>query len=193
MALHIDDVRPSRIPKVSKADFYAACKPGMPIFCQGRYPISLGIEHFTGSPFSHVATLFYIDALNRWAVIEATKDHGVHVGHLDYYTDQYQGDLVLAATPVLNNADYTALLQAQFDLVDDAYDTGQEISMVAHKLFHLPVRVGRKEFFCSGLYEQGRRSTSAPLIYSGPGMATPEQVWCDPSIVPVCALVKPQM
>lgn len=192
MAQHIDSVKGSSIPKVDKAAFYAACKPGMPIFCQGEYPISLGIERFTASPFSHVATLFYLHAVDRWAVIEATKEHGVHVGHLDYYIDQYKGDLVLAATPALSDADYTALLQAQFDLVDDAYDTGQEISMVANKLFHLPIRVGRKEFFCSGLYEEGRRSTSVPLAYSGPGMANPEQVWRDPSIVPVCALVKPR-
>ena len=99
MALHIDNINGSGIPMVDKAAFYAACKPGMPIFCQGHYPISLGIEKFTGSPFSHIATLFYLHAVDRWAVIEATKDHGVHVGHLDYYTDQYEGDLVLAATP----------------------------------------------------------------------------------------------
>ncbi|HEV2275624.1 MAG TPA: hypothetical protein VGR96_15740 [Acidobacteriaceae bacterium] len=190
MAAHIDTIRNSGIPERSKAEFYAACRPGMPLFCQGRYPISLGIEKFTGSPFSHIATLFYVDAVKRWAVLEATKEHGVHVGHLDYYIEQYKGDLVLASTPALNDADYSALLQAQFDLVDDAYDTGQEISMIGHKLLHLPIRVDRKEFFCSGLYEQGRKSTSVPLEYKGPGMATPEQVWRDPSIVPVCALVK---
>ena len=191
MAQHIDSVRGSGIPKVSKAEFYGACKPGMPIFCQGRYPISLGIERFTGSPFSHVATLFYLDAIGEWSVLEATKEHGVHIGHLSYYTDKYEGDLVLAATPVLKDPDYTALLRTQFSLVDDAYDTGQELSMVAHKLISaIPVHVDRKEFFCSGLYEQGRKSTAVPLAYRGPGMANPEQVWRDPSIVPVCAFVK---
>jgi hypothetical protein len=191
MAAHIESVASSNIPKVTKTAFYAACKPGMPIFCQGKYPISLGIEKFTGSPFSHVATLFYLDAVHRWAVLEATKDHGVHIGHLDYYTDTYDGDLVLCSTPSLQSADYGSLLTAQFDLVDDAYDTGQEVSMVAHKLISaVPVKVSRKEYFCSGLYEQGRRSTHLPLTYSGPGMANPEQVWCDPSIVPVCALIK---
>ena len=191
MADHIDSIADSSIPKVTKTEFYKACKPGMPIFCQGQYPISLGIERFTHSPFSHIATLFYLSEVDRWALLEATKDHGVHVGHLDYYTDRYNGDLVLCATPALQSADFFKLLQAQFHLVDDPYDTRQEVSMVAHRLISaIPVQASHKEFFCSGLYEQGRRSTRVPLIYNGPGMASPEQVWCDPSIEPVCALIK---
>ena len=192
MAQHIDSVAVSSIPKVSKTEFLAACRPGMPIFCQGHYGISKGIEAFTESPFSHVATLICLESIGRWGVLEATKDHGVHVGHLDYYLGQYDGDLVLASTPVLQSEDYLKLLQIQFDLVDDAYDVGQEVSLVAHKLCSLyPIRVNRNEYFCSGLYQQGRKGTSLPLKVPGPGMATPEEVWCDPSIVPICSLVKP--
>jgi hypothetical protein len=191
VAQPINSIAISSIPKVSKDKFFQACQPGMPIFCQGRYGISVGIEKFTDSPFSHVATLIYFAEIQRWGVIEATKDHGVHIGHLDYYLDTYNGDLVLASTPALSAADYTKLMQTQFDLVDDAYDIGQEASMVAHKLCSaFPVHIDKNEYFCSGLYQQGRKATSLPLKFSGPGMATPEEVWTDPSIVPVCALVK---
>lgn len=191
MAQHIQAVKTSRIPQASKEEFYACAKSGMPIFCQGKYAISHAIEDFTGSPFSHVGTLIYFREIDRWGVIEATKDHGVHIGHLSYYTDVYEGDIVLATTPALPFSDYDKLLAAQFDLLDDGYDTGQELSMVAHKLLRAyPICMGKHEFFCSGLYEQGRKATSLPLEYAGPGMANPEQVWTDPSIVPVCALVK---
>jgi hypothetical protein len=191
MAKHIDDIRTSGIPRVSRQEFYARAQSGMPIFCQGRYAVSHAIEGFTGSPFSHVGTLIYVKEIDRWGVLEATERHGVHVGHFSYYTDAYDGDLVLAATPQLGPSDYDGLLAAQFDLLDDGYDAGQELSMVAHKLVRaFPISVGKREYFCSGLYEQGRRATRLPLEYGGPGMASPEQVWTDPSIVPVCALVK---
>jgi hypothetical protein len=191
MAQHIQDVKTSGIPQATKETFYARAKSGMPIFCQGRYAISRAIEDFTNSPFSHVGTLIYIKEVNRWGVIEATKEHGVHIGHLSYYTDVYDGDIVLATTPALLVSDYEKLLAAQFDLLDDRYDIGQELSMVAHKLLGAyPISVGKREFFCSGLYEQGRKATSLPLEYGGPGMASPEQVWTDTSLFPVCALVK---
>jgi hypothetical protein len=191
VAQHIASVASSSIPKVSKTQFLAKCLPGMAIFCEGEYEISKAIEGFTDSPFSHVATVINLPVIQRWGVLEATKDHGVHIGHLDYYLDSYRGDLVLVNVPGFLRGDTTKLLQTQFDLIDDAYDIGLEVSMVAHKLCELyPLKQDKNEYFCSGLYEQGRKATSVPLKFAGPGMASPEQVWCDPSIVPVCALVK---
>jgi hypothetical protein len=190
MAEHIDSIRSSAMPRVNKAEFYAQCRPGRVLFCEGNYEISRDIEAFTRSPFSHVATLLSFP-FGRWGVLEATMHHGVHIGLLDYYVEKYNGDLAIAETPLLDGADVSALLETQFELIDDRYDVGQELSMVAHKLLRVyPIHVDRNEYFCSGLYEQGRKATRAPLLWKGPGMASPEQVWTDPSIVPVCALVK---
>jgi hypothetical protein len=163
----------------------------MAILCSGQYDISKDIEKFTGSPWSHIATLIWIADLQEWGVLESTAAHGVHVGHLDHYLDTYNGDIVLVDCPDLTAADFLIMLQTQFDLLDEGYDKEQEASMVAHKLVKLfPVVEGKDKLFCSGLYEVGRAKTSKPLLWKGPGMASPEQVWTDPSIVPVCALVK---
>jgi hypothetical protein len=191
MAIHIESVAASSTPKFTKDQLLKCLMPGMVIFCEGEYDISKGIEAFTNSPFSHVATVLEVPSIQRLGVLEATKDHGVHIGKLDYYLDGYKGNIVLADAPALQFADITKLLQAQFDLIDDGYDIGQEVSMVAHRLISaFPVHVDKGEYFCSGLYQQGRKATSLPLKFSGPGMATPEDVWTDPSIVPICALVK---
>lgn len=191
MAQHIDSVASSSIACVTKDEFLARCLNGMAILCSGQYDISKGIEKFTGSPWSHVATLIWIEPAQAWGVLEATKGHGVHIGHLDHYLDTYNGDIVLTDVPELTIADKLTMLETQFALIDDGYDTEQEVSMVAHKLIKLfPVIEGKNELFCSGLYEVGRAKTSKPLLWRGPGMASPEQVWTDPSIVPVCALVK---
>lgn len=192
MAQHIDSVATSSIPRATRDEFLAKCRTGMVIFCQGKYKISEGIEWFTHSPWSHVGTLIWIEALQEWGVLEATADHGVHIGHLDHYLDEYDGDIVLADAPELTESDIRIMLKKQFGLVGEGYDLRQEASMVAHKLIaEFPIVEGKHELFCSGLYEVGRAAIPAPLQFSGPGMASPEQVWTDPSIVPICAMVKP--
>ena len=190
MAEHIVSVASSLIPKVSPAEFITEAVPGRVLFCEGSYGISKAIEDFTHSPWSHVATVMWLP-FGVWGVMEATAKHGVHAGLLDYYVNTYKGSLVLAQTPELSRDDFRALLATQYNLIDDEYDFAQEAEMVAHKLLpFFPVGPTKNEYFCSGLYCRGRAATQHPLQWTEKAMPSPEQVWLDPSIEPVCALVK---
>lgn len=191
MAQHIQSIASSSILRVTEAQFLDRCRTGMAIYCEGLYDISKGIEWFTGSPWSHIGTLVWVEAFQAWGVSEATDTHGVHMGHLKHYLETYNGNICLAATPVLDQTDVLTMLQTQFGMFDEGYDSTQEASMVGHRLCSaLPIIEGSNKKFCSGLYQASRAKTKLPLQFKGPGAATPEDCWIDPATIPVCALVK---
>jgi hypothetical protein len=129
---------------------------------------------------------------SEWLTLEATIDKGVHIGRLLDYTDKYDGDLVLCRRKLTDDQKFKAL-RFGFSLLDDKYDTFQEIKIAAHKLCSLyPVSASKDAYFCSGLQQQLGIYQLAPFKTSSvPGqMDSPEDIFTDSSVEAICALVK---
>lgn len=162
------------------------------VFCSGRDAISKAIEEATHSAFSHVLFTWLPAHAGQWLTLEATLARGVHIGKLSDYVDGYDGDLVLARRPAVTDTEKFAELNAGFNVLEDAYDWQQEVSVVAHRLIHaLPVVKPKGEYYCSGLMWFMSLASNWTLQRPGPELPTPEDNWTDPSVVPVCAMVKP--
>jgi len=191
VAAHISSVATSDVELVTKAEFYRNVKSGDLVFCCGRADISRAIEDLTHSPFSHVLMAWLPPDADAWLTIESTLQHGVHVGQLAAYLDDYDGDLVLARRPVLTEEEIRKARDAGLRVLDDAYDWKQEVSVVGHRLLKcIPVEIPKGEYYCSGLQYLMSLATRYPLRRPGPNYPTPEDVWGDPTVVPVCALRK---
>lgn len=191
MADHIQSIRSSGILTVTKAEFYDQLRFGDMILCQGKYVESELIEGCTRSPFSHILMVWLPAGATQWLTLESTASKGVHVGRLCDYVDLYDGDLLLVRRSILTDADKLAELNAGFALLDDTYDWQQEVTTVAHKLLHLlPVDKPQREYYCSGLMYAISLATPHPLQMPGPCLPTPEDNYTDPTVAPVCALLK---
>ena len=193
MAIHIDSVTSSTIRQVDKFDFYEQLEWGDLIFCCGREAISKEIEAITGSPFSHVLMAWLPGGATQWLTLESTFHRGVHVGKLSDYVDDYDGDLVIARRQVLTAAEKMLALNVGLSVLDDAYDWRQEVSLAAHRVIHtLPIERPQKEFYCSGLQYFMSLATPYPLRRPGANYPTPEDLWIDPTVTPICALPNPR-
>jgi hypothetical protein len=191
MAEHIASIASSSIPKVDATAFLAAVQQGDLVFCSGADGISEPIEKETNSPFSHVLMAWRPWVFSPWLTLEATIDKGVHVGLLSDYVPGYKGGLALASRPRLTADQIEAELESGFAVLDDTYDWQSEVTFAAHKLLKFfPIDNPKKELYCSGLQQLMTRATPYPIVTSGPIMATPEQVWCDPSVAAKCSLAK---
>ncbi|MGO8719328.1 MAG: hypothetical protein ACLQMO_08940 [Acidobacteriaceae bacterium] len=192
MATHISSVASSDIRQVDKEGFYHELEWGDLVFCCGQEAISKGIEQITHSPFSHVLMAWLPAEATQWLTLESTFHNGVHIGKLSDYVDAYDGDLVMARRVMLTAAEKMAALNAGFNVLDDAYDWQQEVSIAAHKLIHaLPIDKPKKEYYCSGLQYFMSLATPYPLQRPGPNYPTPEDLWTDPTVTPVCAITDP--
>lgn len=189
MAAHISAIDGLKIPAVTKAEFYSQVRSGDLVFCCGRAEISRVIEDVTHSVFSHVLMAWLPPDADAWLTIESTFDHGVHVGQLSTYVDEYAGDLVLARRPVLTETDLRKARDAGLRVLDDSYDWKQEVCIAGHRLLKcFPVEIPKREYFCSGLLYFMSLATPYPLERPGENYPTPEDVWGDSTVVPVCVL-----
>jgi hypothetical protein len=192
MAIHIDNVESSGIRKVDKRGFYEQLRWGDLIFCSGQEEISKKIEVVTHSPFSHVLMAWIPEGATQWLTVESTFHRGVHVGKLSDYVDAYDGDLVMARRQVLTDAEKLAALNVGLSVLGDTYDWQQEVSLVARRLIHaLPIDRPQQEFYCSGLQYFMSLATPYPLRRPGENYPTPEDLWIDPTVVPICAIQNP--
>lgn len=193
MAIHIDSVKSSGIRQVDKSDFYDQLEWGDLIFCSGQESISKEIEAITRSPFSHVLMAWLPGGATQWLTLESTFHRGVHVGKLSDYVDDYDGDLVMTRRPVLTAAEKMSALNVGLRVLEDGYDWRQEVSIAAHSLIHaLPIERPQKEFYCSGLQYFMSLATPYPLRRPGANYPTPEDLWIDPTVTPICALPNPR-
>lgn len=189
MAAHISGVEETEIRRATKAEFYSSVRSGDLVFCAGREAISCAIEDATHSPFSHVLMTWLPPDADTWLTIESTIEHGVHVGQLSSYVDGYDGDLVLARRPVVSEGELRKARDAGLRVLDDAYDWKQEVTLLGHRLWkRIPVEIPKREYYCSGLQYWMSLATRFPLRRPGVNYPTPEDVWEDQTVVPVCAL-----
>ena len=192
MAAHIRSIAESRIKRVTRGELYQQIRPGDLLFCSGRESISRCIEDATASPWSHVLMAWLPAAwCSQWLTLEATFEKGVHIGLLTDYVDSYDGDIALANRPCLSSQMIQSALDRGVSLLDDSYDWQQEVSIAARKLIRsLPLIQPKKELYCSGLQYAMSLATPHPLQRPLASYPTPEDNWTDPTVQPVCALLK---
>lgn len=193
MAPHIQSIQQSGIRLVTKDQFYRELQWGDMIFCSGQAHISKVIEGFTKSIWSHVLMVWLPFPHGPWLTLEATIERGVHVGLLSDYTNSQDGPIVIARRD-LTEAQRAEQLIIGLNLVDYKYDWEQEVTTAAHKLLKcLPVAHPNQALYCSGL-EYVQAASVAPYAYKldaeHPCMPSPEDIWIDPSVIAVCALIQ---
>lgn len=189
MAAHIASVAHSGIRALPSDAFLREVRTGDLLFCSGRDVIDKVIEDETRSPWSHVLMCWTTPFAGCWLTLEATFERGVHVGLLEDYIKHYAGSLMLARRLALDTAMIDAELARGLSLLDDSYDWRQEVSIAARKLCSaLPLIQPKHELYCSGLQYVMSVATPYPLRKPDANMPTPEDLWRDPSVVPVCAM-----
>jgi Permuted papain-like amidase enzyme, YaeF/YiiX, C92 family len=192
VAEHIDSVASSQLPRLAKDEFYSSIHGGDLLFCAALSGIGKLIEGETHSSFSHVGMCWTAPWLTEWMFLEAVFPQGVRLSKLADYIDGYNGDLVLARRPALTQAQIETELNTGFYLVGEAYDWIEEVSIAVRKikLFSwLPDLKPSKEKYCSALIQADALET-IPYRVTGPDWATPEQIYTDPSVEAVGALLK---
>lgn len=189
MATHISSADMAEITPATKAEFYCNLQSGDLVFCCGQAGVSEAIEGVTHSPFSHVLMVWLPADTDTWLTIESTFQQGVHIGRLAAYVDGYDGDLVLARRPVMTQEEIRKARTAGLGVLGDPYDWKQEVSVVGHRLLKcIPIEIPQREYYCSGLLYLMSLATKYPLQRPGQNYPTPEDLWTDPTVIPVCVL-----
>lgn len=187
MAQHIDSVASSSIPKVTEAEFFAAMLPGDLVFCWGAANISKGIEKFTGGP-SHVLKVWLPWSTGPWLTLESEIDHGVRVGQFADYM-KYPGDIVLCRRSI-TLSQVESELSFGTTLLDYKYDTIEFASLIARRFSSkFPLIQPKNELYCSGL-QQAIAEESIPFNVPNQPWATPEQLFTETTVIPICARLK---
>jgi hypothetical protein len=191
MAQHIESVGSSSISKVSAAEFWGSIRNGDFIFCSGADGISLPIEKETNSPFSHVLQARIPQDLKTPLALQSTIQKGVAANLLSEYED-YDGDLVLCRRPALTDAEVLLIQERFLIILDDAYNWKTEVGIVARNLLKcLPVDNPKNEYYCSGAQYYASLAVAPGLQRPSPlWYPTPEDNYTDPSVMPICALLK---
>lgn len=108
------------------ADARGLLRTGDLLFCSGSKPLSRIIQTATRSPYSHVALVVRMLAIDRLLLLEAEWPYGVRVVPLSSYVKdwngcgmRYPGHLLVARHRALNGDDETALPMFLSELVDN--------------------------------------------------------------------------
>lgn len=192
MAEHINTVASSPLPKATKEQFYASLQGGDLIFCSAKGGLGEIVEDETKSCLSHVGMCWTTPWLTEWMFLESVFPQGVRLSKLSHYIDQYNGDLILARRPALTNAQIQTELNTGFYLVGEAYDWIEEVSIAVRriKMFSwLPDIKPKHELYCSALMQMDALKTIPYQTY-GKDWNTPEQIYTDPSVEAICALIR---
>jgi hypothetical protein len=193
MADHVDSPSSIFVPALSVEDFKAQLQHGDILFCSGRGCISNAIERATHSPWSHVGYVALFAGLEP-LLIEAVFRFGVRSSRLEAnYLGPYDGDVVLCRRSVglISPEGQAAIVAKAMTRLGDGYDQESEIQQAAHKLCgFLPEHSTLHKIYCSGLVQYGSTAWSNPLQIPNPDvMPSPEDIWTDPTVWPVCKLI----
>lgn len=191
MAIHVDKAADVWVPALSAAGFTAQLQHGDLLFCSGSAAISHAIEGETKSPWSHVGYVALFPDVEP-LLIEAVIKFGVRASRLiANYAGAYDGDVVLCRR-LLPQEGIKAIIAKAVSRLGDGYDWQSEVEQAAHNCFgFLPEHVTGSEVYCSGLAWYASTAWNPPLQRPNLNvLPSPEENWCDPTVVPICKLLK---
>lgn len=191
MAIHVNQVADVWVPALSCQDFAGQLENGDILFCSGASDVSRAIECETKAPWSHVGYVWLLPGIEP-LFIEAVIKYGVRVSRLiANYIGPYDGDVVLCRR-MLPQEGIKAIIAKAISRLGDGYDWQSEVEQAAHNaLSFLPEHATKNELYCSGLVQYASTAWSPALQKPNASVAaSPEDNWTDPTVVPICKLLK---
>lgn len=185
----IGQIRTLGIPIVTPAEAAAMVEDADIFACCGTDPAAVAIHAVTGSPISHVGWLFREPS--EVGTVESTFTQGVHIGNGNDYLNMGDGACIVARLDGVNSFAASTILQKADSLIGKHYQVAEEIEMALHAIMpFMRVKPTFDELFCSGLIQDCLVGTkwAIPDDRDG-GNATPVDVWTQPFVIPICAVI----
>jgi hypothetical protein len=170
---------------------YATIRPqlqsGDLLLCCGSAPFSKMIQAATGSPFSHVAMLWYARDLGRWLVYESVESIGLHFVTLRRYVTNYAdtGKPYPGTLFIARHRDFPTDLSTQSmfrgpsaDRLGSAYDNRQ-IAAIALRIVGAKLGLSPREarddsiFICSEAIDERYRNFGLQVPFDPAGYVAP--------------------
>lgn len=171
-------------------------KSGDILLCSGTSTFSKLIQQTTGSMWSHVAFIIYLENIDRHMVMESVESIGVRTVPLSHYIENYNGTqkgypgrILIARHNQFDTACINKLSAHAVDLLGYPYHT-EEILQIAARL--LEEKVGSpkavtpptpsKSYICSEYAYECYRSIGINIHHDPAGFITPSDFSKDPHV-----------
>lgn len=160
----------------------ASIKDGDILLCSGKGIFSKLIQKFTGSEWSHVGFVMWLQRLDRLMVLESMESKGVRCLPLSSYINDmngtgrgYRGRVCLFRDSRVANSDLTDLGRFAVDHFGYPYDNDMIVTIAAR--IALGKKKGKrkrdKEYICSEFAEECFARVGLPFTWDGRGFITP--------------------
>ncbi|NJL12131.1 MAG: hypothetical protein HC913_03385 [Microscillaceae bacterium] len=164
----------------------------------GEDEISQLIRWATRSQWSHVGILLKVaSADNRLMLLESVENMGVRLIPLSIYIkniereeveEMYYARLVVARHQMLHTDKISTLLNFGLEQITRPYDR-EEIQRIMRRIATGEGKIARdKAYMCSELVYECFLAAGIEIPYNHLGFISPEDIWCDPAIVPIAEI-----
>ncbi|MCI0651743.1 MAG: hypothetical protein L0Z55_07655 [Planctomycetes bacterium] len=186
MAAHVEKSEIDSISPATYARIRSQLRSGDLLFASGDYLISKLIQHFTGSPWSHVGMILRAEAVDRVLLLESVEDVGVRFAPLSKYLEDYEGGrpykgrIVVARFAGVDKDFVKSAARFGIDELTRPYDKDEIAKIVGR----IALGIGRKqkdrEYICSELVFECFLRGGKEFAYDKRGFISPENIWIDP-------------
>ena len=193
----------SAVPLRCYDDARPEIRSGDLLLCAGTSVMSRMIQRATESPWSHVALILRLDAIDRVMVLESVESIGVRAVPLSHYVRDYSGsgkgyagEVLIArhdAFAHVSGERLHRMSQFAVDLFGHRYDT-REILRIAGRIMHKSLGLSSDEvkrlqrdraYICSEYVWECYRHLGIDLAHDARGFIAPADVADDPRVHPI--------
>jgi hypothetical protein len=194
------------LPPAAYAQVRPTLQSGDLLFCSGSFVFSRLIQRATGSPWSHVAIIMRLDAIDRLMVLESVESQGVRTVPLSSYLENYSasgggypGKIVVARhagfAALADQAGLRRMSQVAVDRFGYPYDR-DEIARIAARI--VAGQLGwtaedgdlapDEEYICSEYVDLCYQALGLKVPQNNLGFIAPADFAADPAVTAVCQL-----
>lgn len=188
MAAHMTSPELDAFEVVPYSDLRDRLKSGDLLFASGDYLVSMTIQKFTNSVWSHVGIVFRLDIIDRVLLLESVEDVGVRFAPLSkYLTDYsdskpYRGRIALARCGGVDSNAINDIARFGIDELTRPYDNDEIAAIVARIALGLGRRQYDRQYICSELVYECFRHAGSEFKYDRRGFISPENIWVDDKV-----------
>ena len=166
-------------------------------FCSANDLVSEAIEMVTHSIWSHVGMLTFISSVGEWYVVESVADAGVHMVPMSRYLidydgngNSYDGSIVIARVSGLIVGQAVQAIDFAYRQLGKFYNKDEIAEILAKITLRIPtVRENNEKYICSELVWDSYNAAGIKLKQDASGFVAPGDLWLDPQISSVGALL----